>query len=54
METSKAQEKQNTKQIGVAENAFSKCKHPSVNPTSSISQTSEADKYCNGFVPAAE
>lgn len=54
MEISKAQEKQNTKQMGVAENAFSKRKHWSVNPTSRISQTSEADKYCNGFVPEAE
>lgn len=54
METSKAQEKQNSKQMGVAENAFSKCKHPSVNPESGISQICEADKRCKGFVPAAE
>lgn len=54
METSKAQEKQNTKQMGEAENAFSKCKHRSVNPASGISQISEVDKYCNGFVPTAE
>lgn len=38
METSKAQEKQNAKQMGVAENAFSKCKHRSVNPAPSFSQ----------------
>lgn len=54
MKTSKAQEKQNAKQMGVAENAFSKRKHQSVSPASSISQTYEIDKYCNGFVTAAE
>lgn len=54
METSKAQEKQNTKQMGVAKNAFSKCKHRSDNSASGINQICEFDKYCNGFVPTAE
>jgi len=42
METSKAQEKQNTKQMGIAENAFSKCKHRSVNAAYGISQICES------------
>lgn len=54
MKTSKAQEKQNTKEMGVAENAFSKCKHRSVNPALGISQICEVDKYFNGFVSTAE
>lgn len=49
METSKAQEKQNTKEMGVAENAFSKCKHRSVYPALGISQIYEVDKYFNGL-----
>lgn len=54
METSKTQEKQNTKQMGVAENPFSKCKYQSVTTVSGLIQICGDDKYCNGFVPAAE